>query len=157
MTNTATTDTTTTDQTPDRTSGPAPASPLEVVQGLYAAFGQGDIPGLLRLLDPDVDWSIQVDAPGAERVPMLHHGRGHDAALHYFTGVGELEFHVFEPRAFHVDGDVVLVELRLDLSHRTTGKRAQLEEIHHWTVRDGLAVRYRPFVDTATLVEVFRP
>jgi len=150
-----TTDTTTQATTPAAVA--TAASPLDVVQGLYAAFGQGDIPGLLALLDPDVDWSIQVDAPGAERVPMLHHGRGHDAALHYFSGVAELEFHVFEPRAFHVDGDVVLVELRLDLSHRTTGKRAQLEEIHHWTVRDGRAVRYRPFVDTATLVEVFRP
>jgi len=38
-----------------------------------------------------------------------------------------------------------------------TGKRAVIDELHHWVVRDGLAVRYRPYVDTAALIELFRP
>ena len=88
---------------------------------------------------------------------MLRNGRGHDSVLAYFGGVAELEFHVFEPQAFHVDGDKVLVELALDVSHRSTGKRAQLAEIHRFVVRDGKVVHYRPYVDTATLIELFRP
>src|SRR5690349_4966818 len=107
-------------------------TPLDVVGGLYAAFGRGDLPGLLELVDPDVDWSVDVVAPGAELVSMLRNGRGHDAVRGYFAGVADLEFHAFTPHAFHADGDVVLVELSMDVSHRTTGKRARLDEIHHW-------------------------
>lgn len=133
------------------------AGPVDVIQGLYAAFGRGDMAGMLELIDPDADWSLQVDAPGGELVPMLRNGRGHDSVLAYFAGVSQLEFHVFEPQAFHVDGDKVLVELTLDVSHRSTGKRAQLAEIHRFVVRDGTVVHYRPYVDTATLIELHRP
>ena len=132
-------------------------APVQVVQDLYTAFGSGDMPGLLALIDPDVDWSTQVDAPDAALVPMLRNARGHDAVLHYFTGVAELEFHSFQPEAFHVDGDVVLVELAIDFSHRTTGKRAQIAEIHRFVVREGKVVHYRSFTDTATVIDLYRP
>ena len=132
-------------------------TPLDIVGGIYAAFGRGDIPGILELIDPDVDWSLQVDAPGGELVPMLRNGRGHEAVLGYFGGVADMEIHAFEPHAFHVDGDTVLVEIRMDFTHRTTGKRGRFDEIHHWIVRDGKVVRYRPFLDTAGMIEVHRP
>jgi ketosteroid isomerase-like protein len=134
-----------------------PTEAAAVVQALYAAFGRGDLPGMLALIDPEVDWSIQVDAPGGELVPMFQNGIGHDAVLRYFGGVGELEFHVFEPRAFHVQGNIVLVELVLDFSHRATGRRARIDEIHRFVVRDGRIVHYRPFCDTAAFIELFRP
>ena len=145
------------DTTTDPTTDAAVRTPLEVVQGLYAAFGQGDMPGLFALLDPEVDWSSDVQAPGAELVPMLHHGVGLGAVERYFGGVAELEFHAFDVVRMLVDGDVVLVEVHLDCTHRTTGKRAQIDEVHHWTVRNGLAVRYRNHADTATMIEVYRP
>jgi len=132
-------------------------TPLDVVGELYACFGRGDVPGILELVDPDVDWSLQVDAPGAELVPMFRNGRGHEAVLHYFSGVAQMEIHAFEPHAFHVAGDTVLVEIRTDFTHRGTGKRGRFDELHHWIVRDGRVVRYRPFVDTATFIEVHRP
>lgn len=130
---------------------------LETVQALYGAFGRGDLPALFALLHPDVDWSVTVDAPGGERVPMLRNGVGHDAAAHYFGGVAELEIHVFEVGRFLVDGDVAVAEVHFEATHRTTGKRAAIDELHHWTVRDGQVVRYRPYVDTAALIELYRP
>ena len=75
----------------------------------------------------------------------------------YFGGVADLEFHTFAPVRFLTDGDVVLVELELDVSHRGTGKRARFGEVHRFDVRDGRIVRYRPFLDTATLIELHRP
>jgi ketosteroid isomerase-like protein len=132
-------------------------TPVDVVGGLYAAFARGDMDGLLALVDPEVDWSVQVDAPGAELVPMFRNGRGHDAVLGYFAGVANMEIHSFEPRAFHPSGDEVLVEIAIDFTCRSTGKRGRFDEIHHWVVRDGLVVRYRPFLDTATYIEVWRP
>jgi ketosteroid isomerase-like protein len=138
--------------TPDTT-----ASPGAVVQALYEAFSRGDMGGMLELIDEQVDWSLQVDAPGGELVSMLRNGIGHDAVRFYFSGVANLEFHVFEPQAFHVADEVVLVELRLDLSHRVTGKRAQIAELHRFVVREGKIVHYRPYLDTAAMIELHRP
>src|SRR5688500_11361773 len=95
-----------------------PQAPADVVGGLYAAFGRGDMPGLLALIDPDVDWSLDVDVPGAELAPMFRNGRGHEAVLGYFAGVAQMEIHAFEPRAFHVSGDIVLVEVTMDFTCR---------------------------------------
>ena len=129
----------------------------DTVGQVYAAFGRGDLSMLFELLHPEVDWSRTVDAPGAELVPMLRNGIGHAAAEHYFRGVAQLEMHTFEVGRCFVDGDTVVAEIRFEASHRTTGTRASIDELHHWTVRDGLVVRYRPYVDTAALIELFRP
>jgi len=149
------TDATTPD--PSTPSAPTEPTPTETVQALYGAFAQGDLPGMLERIHPEVDWSTEVVAPGVERVPMLHNGLGHDAVRHYFSGVAELEFHVFRPVAFHEDGDIVLVELDLEMTHRTTGKHAHFAEIHRFVVREGVVVHYRPFADSAALIELFQP
>lgn len=137
---------------------PAAASgPVDVVGGIYAAFGRGDLSGLFALLHPEIDWSVDVTAPGGDLVPMLHHGVGHAAVDRYFGGVAQLEFHVFEVGRCFVDGDAVVAEVHFEATHRGTGKRAMMDELHHWIVRDGRAVRYRPFVDSAGLIELYRP
>ena len=143
-------DTTTTTTTTARNA-------IETVGGIYAAFGHGDLAGLFGLLHPEIDWSITVTAPGGDLVPMLRNGIGHGAAEEYFAGVRQLEIHVFEVGRLLVDGDVVIAEVHLEATHRVSGKRAVLDELHHWTVRDGLAVRYRPYLDTAALIELYRP
>lgn len=132
--------------------------PAEVVAGIYAAFGRDDMPGLLARLHPQVDWSAEVTAPGAELVPMLRQGVGRAAVERYFDGGAQLAFHTFEVGRVLVDGDaVVVVEIHLVASHRTTQKTATIDELHHWIVRDGLVVRYRPYVNTAALIERYKP
>lgn len=148
--------TSTTDANATTDSVPGPGSPLDVVGGVYAAFGRGDMPGLFALLHPEIDWSVTVTAPGGELVPMLRHGVGHSAVEHYFGGVADLEFHVFDVGGITVDGDEAFAKIHFEATHRKTGKRAVIDEVHHWIVRDGLAVRYRPYVDTAALIELFR-
>ena len=146
---------TTTETTP--TAGTTARTPLETVRALYAAFGAGDMDALLSLIDEDVDWSIQVDTPGGDLVPMFRNGGGHQAVLHYFGGVAELDWHTFEPRELYADGDRVVVLLHLAFTHRGTGKSAELDEIHRFEVRGGRVVHYRPYCDTAAFIEVFRP
>jgi ketosteroid isomerase-like protein len=29
---------------------------VEIVQGGYEAFGRGDVPGVLAVFDPDIEW-----------------------------------------------------------------------------------------------------
>lgn len=139
------------------TATPTTRTPKQTVGALYDAFGAGDIPGLLAFIHPDVDWSLQVDAPDAALVPMFRNGRGHDAVMAYFGGVAQLEFHRFEPKLLLEHGDTVVSLLEMEWTHRTTGKRKAFEEVHVFTVRDGLVTRYRPFLDTATFIDGFRP
>jgi ketosteroid isomerase-like protein len=140
------------------TNTTATRTPLETVQAVYAAFGDGDMDTLLTYIDADVDWSAQVDAPGGALVPMLQNGRGHGAVLRYFSGVALMDITTFEPRQIVADGDTVLVLISIAFTHRTTGKSVVTDEIHRWVVgADGLIVLYRPFVDTAALIEAFRP
>jgi ketosteroid isomerase-like protein len=131
--------------------------PVTTVQRLYAAFGARDQAAVLALLDEDVDWSREVSAPGAELVPMLHNGRGHDAVRAYFAGVAQLEMLAFEPMRFLTDGRTVLVQLRIHVRHPGTSKDVDMDEIHRWEVGDdGRIVQYRPYTDTAGLIDIYR-
>lgn len=138
------------------TQDSALASPLGTVHAIYDAFGEGDMDRLYSLLDENIEWGREVDAAGADQVPVLNHGFGLTTVEQYFSGVAELEFHHFEPHEFHADDDVVIVLVLADVTHRATGRRKKLHEVHHWTIRSGKAIRYRPFSDTAAMIELYR-
>lgn len=131
--------------------------PRDTVRAIYAAFGRGDLLGLLAQLHPQIDWGVSAGVDGAEHVPMLRHGVGHEAAQRYFAGVARLEFQRFEVGRFLVDQEVVVTEIEFDARHRGNGRRIGSAELHHWTVDQGLAIRFRPYVDTAALIELYRP
>ncbi|HEX8030618.1 MAG TPA: nuclear transport factor 2 family protein, partial [Vicinamibacterales bacterium] len=79
---------------------------IGIVQQGYAAFGRGDIPGLLALLDANVEWKT----PGAADLPTAGTRRGHAEVGSFFGTLNELiEFEQFEPRSFLADGDRVVV------------------------------------------------
>ena len=70
---------------------------VEVVRGVYAGFLRGDIPGVLRLLAEDVEWSV----PGSAEVPHAGLRRGPSGVGQFFAAVGSgLEVQQFEPREF---------------------------------------------------------
>jgi ketosteroid isomerase-like protein len=132
----------------------------ETIQGMYAAFGRGDIPAILDCIAEEVDWCFDLPAhvPGAKAVPMFQHcTTPAEVADRYFRGVGEtMDFHRFAPRSFFADGDDVVVILDLDYTARPTGRRVVIEEVHHFTFgAGGKIVRYRPFLDTATVIEAY--
>lgn len=134
-----------------------PTDPVTTVQRTYAAFGERDMPGLLSLIDEEVEWSFDVDAPGAELVPMFRRHRGHDGVRAYLAAVSELEMLAFEPREFLTDGRTVVARLRIHIRHPGTGKDIDLDEIHRYELgEDGRIVRYRPYTDTAGIIEIYR-
>jgi uncharacterized protein len=138
-------------------STPALTEPVTTVQRIYAAFGEGDIPGLLSQIHEDVEWSYDVTAPGADLVPMLRTHRGHEGVQAYLAGVAQLEMLAFEPARFLVDGQTVLVQLRIHIRHPETGKDIDLDEIHRWEAGDdGRIVRYRSYSDTAGIIDIYR-
>jgi uncharacterized protein len=78
---------------------------VQIVKEAYAAFGRGDMQGLLALFAEDIEWI----SPG-EGLPLAGTYRGLTGVADFFQKISEmLEFSLFEPREFVAQGDRVLV------------------------------------------------
>ncbi len=131
-------------------------NPISIIQGLYQAFGRGDVPAILELFHPDVDWEHDSLDHG---IPWLRPGKGRAHAAGFFAEVAKLKFHVFAPEAFLSDGArQVAVFVRHDVTNTATGKRFAGVEIHYWTLDEqGRITRMKHFVDTAQHLAATRP
>jgi hypothetical protein len=124
----------------------------QIVQTMYAAFGRGDIPGILAHLDSNIDWRLNADAsaPGAKAVPVLRPFRGTNDVQEFFAILArELEFHAFEPVAFYTGGSEVVARVKMEWTVRKTGRRAREESMHLFTFNEkGRVTRFLEFTDT---------
>lgn len=127
---------------------------VQVIQQLYTAFGQGDLPAILGLLDPAVDWQF-VGQP--EDVPHAGQRHGHDEVAQFFTIIGQtVEVQSFEPREMRAieNGAVVLGHSQAQV--KRTGRTFATDWIHLFDLRDGKITRMREFYDTATMAAAYR-
>ncbi len=130
---------------------------IETIQGIYEAFGRGDIAAIVAKMSPDVDW----DYGQTVDVPYLKPRRGRDGVAAFFQAVADhLEFRSFTPKEVFgtADGKVVIVLVDIDAIAKTTGRPIYEEdEIHLWRFGpDGLIARFRHGVDTAKHVAAHR-
>jgi ketosteroid isomerase-like protein len=126
---------------------------------MYAAFGRGDIPGILSHLTENVDWRVNVDpaAPGAKAVPILRAFRGRNDVQEFFAIIGrELEFHSFTPVSFLAGDNQVAAHVRMEWTMRKTGQRAREEAMHLFTFNEkGQVSQFREFTDTLLAAAVW--
>lgn len=118
---------------------------IQSIQSLYAAFGRGDVPGILRHLADGILW-IHTGAP---ELPYGKVYRGKAEVAQFFEDLsGVLEFPVFDPHTFISDGDRVIVLGRYEARSFCTGRQAADDWAMAWTFQDGKVVRYQAYVDT---------
>lgn len=121
---------------------------IGLVQSGYAAFGRGDIPAFLTLLDASVEWKT----PGPSDLPTAGTRRGPAQVGEFFgTLAGIMDFEQFEPQTFIADGDKVVVVGREKFKVKATGKTISGDWCHVFTVRNGKIVAFHEFLDTAAL------
>ena len=121
-------------------------SNIDIVQSGYAAFGRGDLDGLLSLLDANVEWKT----PGASDLPTAGTRRGHAQVREFFGVLNELfDFEHFAPLSFIADGDRVVVLGEDRLKVKGTGKTLSEEWCHIFTIQNGKVVAFQEFMDTA--------
>jgi hypothetical protein len=121
------------------------ANNVDVVKGLYEAFAKGDIPGVLSGLDPQIEWT------DAEGFPTAGTFRGHDAVVqNVFMPVGtDWEGFAVRPGEFLDAGEAVVVTGRYSGTYKATGTSMEADFAHVWKLRDGKAVTFKQFADTA--------
>jgi ketosteroid isomerase-like protein len=126
---------------------------VDVVQQAYAAFGRGDIPGLLSLLDADITW----EASGPSDLPTAGRRRGHTAVGEFFTALVSMsDIKRFEPRDFIAQGDRVVVLGEETEVIKATGGTVENRWVHIFTVRSGKIVAFEEVFDATARVAELR-
>jgi ketosteroid isomerase-like protein len=119
---------------------------VALVRRSYAAFACGDLDAVTAEMADDIEW---------HQAQGLPHGG-------LYRGLDEVRRNVFEPLdadwwdAFEAlpaevldAGEEVVVLGRYRGVAKRTGRRLDVPFVHVWTIRDGKAVRFRQFLDTA--------
>jgi ketosteroid isomerase-like protein len=129
--------------------------PVALVRRSYDAFARGDLDAVLGDMHPDIVW---------EQAQGLPHGgtyRGLAAVrAAIFDPLGRDwwdEFSAVPDEILAADDGVVVVIGRYRGVAKGTGKQLDVPFVHVWTLRDGEAVRFRQFLDTAGWVEALAP
>jgi len=127
---------------------------MENVRAFYAALGQGDVPGLLALLHPQLEWTEAEGFPyysGTWRdpedvlnkliVPLMRDWSDFSAVANDFICEGDRVV------SLGVYGGV----------NKATGKTMRSPFAHIWRVVDGKLKRFNMYTDTLLIARAMQP
>jgi len=127
---------------------------VALVKSMYAALGRGDIPSILAMCSPDIDW--EVIGP-AKDFPLLGARRGRAGVEKFFRDLPEVHtFTEFSPENFIAGGDTVVVLGHYSFTFNRNSRHVATEWAHAFTIRDGKLAKFREYTDTAQMVEAYR-
>lgn len=118
------------------------ANHLDTVSAIYAAFAQGDIPGIIQHLSDNVQWEAWADNSAQKAgVPWLQARSGKAGALQFFEIIGTFKIREFQVLSLLAGGNQVAAEFVLEFEAPGTGVVCRDEEMHLWTIDDcGLTI-----------------
>ena len=129
---------------------------IEVVQRAYAAFGRGDVPGVLECVTDDILWEPIVGA--GPHVPHAGTRRGKAQVTKFFRLLDQsTEFQTFEPRQFFENGDTVVVLGSYAARAKTTGRQTSSDWVMIFRFREGKVAAFKELTDSAALNEAYAP
>lgn len=100
-------------------------APVDTARYVFDAFMQGDIPGLLACLAPDIEWEY---GPVSQNVPWYQNRHGIAGVTAFFESLGACTFERFEPTAFMAADDTVAVLVDSAYTVNRTGIRVVYED-----------------------------
>lgn len=123
-----------------------------VIRGAYEAFAQGDVPAVLAVMAPDIEWNEAENFPYADGNPYV----GPDAVVEgVFSRLGQ-EWDYWSLAIEHVldAGDNVVVLGRYQAKHSETESELDAQFAHIWWLENGMITRFQQYADTAQTLEV---
>jgi uncharacterized protein len=119
---------------------------IETVQGIYAAFGRGDIPAILAALADDVEWEHDSVDHG---IPWLTPRRGRASVGAFFASLAALEISRLDVASLLEGKNQVASVIHIEAKVKATGRVVRDLELHLFTFDDeGQVIRFRHVVDT---------
>jgi ketosteroid isomerase-like protein len=118
---------------------------VDLIRGAYDAFAKGDVGTVLGLLSPEINWTE------AEGFPYGGTYVGPRAVLeNVFMRLGsEWDGFAAVPCEFIDGGDSLVALGKYSGTYKATGKSFQAEFAHVWKIKEGKAVKFVQYVDTA--------
>jgi uncharacterized protein len=120
---------------------------VELVKGLYAAFGTGDIPKVLAAMHPQVQWTETAGYKygGVYRSPQA-------VLENVFSKIPvDFESFSFDIERFIDGGNVVVMQGHTVAKGKATGKSVRAAVVHVLEFSDGKMVRFDQYIDSATV------
>ena len=124
-----------------------------IVRALYDAFARRDIPAMMELLSPEVEWG----EPPNPFNPAGGVRHGHAGFLEWVEiGRRSEDILSLEVRKMLVDEDSVAVVGFMRCRVLSTGKEYESDFVHLITFVGGKVISFREFFDTYAAGEAFR-
>ncbi|MEK6482033.1 nuclear transport factor 2 family protein [Catalinimonas sp. 4WD22] len=129
------------------------AQNVQIINSLYNAFSTGDMPAVLGLMHPKIEWNEAESNSLADGNPYI----GPDAILEGVfarLGANHEHFGLKDIQVHGMDESKVLATLRYDAKVKATGKAYNAQAAHLWTLDDaGKIIAFQQYVDTKKLSE----
>lgn len=125
----------------------------EIMRGLYAAFANGDVPGVLGAFDPGILWNEAENFVYAEGNPYV--GPQGVAEGVFQRIVTDMDGFTVNPENFIEGGDTVVVEGRYRGTVKTTQAKVDAQFVHIWRMRDGKVISFQQYTDTKQWAQAF--
>jgi uncharacterized protein len=126
---------------------------LKIAQGIYTAFGQGDIPAILNVFADDVE----LHEPAGGEPPFTGVYRGRDGAGSFFQQMaGAVDVIMLEPQEYVAQGDTVVVLGHYRFRAKATGITYDTDWAMVWWFCGGKIVKFQIHDDSATEAAALR-
>lgn len=126
-----------------------------IVKDAYDSFKKGDIQHLLDALTDDVAWVT----PGPPDImPAAGNRRGRNEVAQFFSDLSDSEdVELFEPQEYIAQGDKVVVLIKYRGRVKATGRTAETDLVHIFTINEGRIAQFQEYFDTAKALDAYRP
>ncbi len=125
---------------------------VELVRAVYAAFGAGDVAGVLDRMSPQIVWNEAENFPYSDGNPYV----GPEAVLNgvFARCVGEWDGFGVQIDEILDAGDTVVATGRYVGVYKATGRAQRTQLVHVWRLKDGKIVGFQQYADTLQVARV---
>jgi uncharacterized protein len=114
---------------------------IKTIQGVYEAFGRGDVAAIVDAVADDVDWAAEAAGTTA---PWWGPKRGKDGVGAFFQAFGTtMQVEEFTPMSIAANDTDVMAVVQFRVKSLATDKHAAMHLHHYFKFRDGKIVYYR--------------
>lgn len=122
----------------------AAKSNVELVQGVYDAFNEGDIDTPMATMDEDIEWT----EPEGDIYGGTYHGPEEVLENVFTPCLEDFEDFQVDTNKFIDGGDTIVVLGTFHGMHRTSGKPLAVPFAHVCELEDGRMTRFIDYLDT---------
>jgi len=129
---------------------------IQVVQSMFEAFGQGNIPAALNTFADDVDFQSPVTRNAPAEISWAKPRYRREEVAEFFKELSDkMQIERMEATSFTAQSNLVVVEGKNRGTVRSTGNAYEHDWVMVFTLKEGRIIRHRHYYDTADVVVAF--